>query len=228
MKQNSSITLSEFRELLQLPVCVQTIWNALRDWGIVLKKVLRAAERHRPDVLQKRRWWNILMLPRPVDRLVFIDETGASTKMARLDGWGPRSERVVADIPHGHWKTTTFVGALRSTGMTAAISTASGVREASISTISVVPSATRYCLLSSFRSLVISISRRQIAGRSSALVESSNCRQQVTSERYSLGKSFQRAPARNTHRMPSRQGRGGIGGRPPADVRCGGREQVGD
>ena len=59
------------------------------------------------------------MLPRPVERLVFLDETGASTKTARLYGWGPRSERVAADVPHGHWKTTTFVGALRSTGMTA-------------------------------------------------------------------------------------------------------------
>ena len=59
------------------------------------------------------------MRPRSVDRLVFLDETGTSTKMARRYGWGPRSERVVADVPHGHWKTTTFVGALRSTGMTA-------------------------------------------------------------------------------------------------------------
>lgn len=53
------------------------------------------------------------------DRLVFIDETGASTKMARRYGWGPRSERVISDVPHGHWKTTTFVGALRTSGMTA-------------------------------------------------------------------------------------------------------------
>lgn len=53
------------------------------------------------------------------DRLVFIDETGANTKMARRYGWGPRSERVISDVPHGHWKTTTFVGALRTSGMTA-------------------------------------------------------------------------------------------------------------
>lgn len=59
------------------------------------------------------------MLPRPVDCLVVLDETGASTKMVRRYGWGPRSERVVANAPHGHWKTTTFVGALRRTGMTA-------------------------------------------------------------------------------------------------------------
>jgi transposase len=53
------------------------------------------------------------------DRLVFIDETGASTKMARRGGRSRRGARCVAAIPHGHWKTTTFVGALRTTGMTA-------------------------------------------------------------------------------------------------------------
>jgi transposase len=54
-----------------------------------------------------------------IDRLVFIDETGASTKMARLYGRSLRGKRCVAPIPHGHWQTTTFVGALRATGMTA-------------------------------------------------------------------------------------------------------------
>ena len=50
---------------------------------------------------------------------MFIDETGASTKMARLYGRAPRGKRLRAGVPHGHWKTTTFVGALRLTGMTA-------------------------------------------------------------------------------------------------------------
>jgi len=40
-------------------------------------------------------------------RLIFIDETAARTKMARLYGRAPRGERCAA-IPHGHWKTTTF------------------------------------------------------------------------------------------------------------------------
>jgi transposase len=53
------------------------------------------------------------------DRYVFLDEMGANTKMTRLYGWGPKSERVVAAVPHGHWKTTTFLGALRTTGLTA-------------------------------------------------------------------------------------------------------------
>ena len=50
---------------------------------------------------------------------MFIDETGASTKMARRCGRAPRGARCRAPIPHGHWKTTTFVGALRLEGMTA-------------------------------------------------------------------------------------------------------------
>lgn len=50
---------------------------------------------------------------------MFIDETGASTKMARRHGRAPRGQRLKSSVPHGHWKTTTFVGALRLTGMTA-------------------------------------------------------------------------------------------------------------
>jgi len=53
------------------------------------------------------------------ERLVFIDETGASTKMARLYGRAPRGQRCRAPVPHGHWKTTTFTGALRLGALTA-------------------------------------------------------------------------------------------------------------
>ena len=51
-------------------------------------------------------------------RLIFIDETAANTKMVRLSGRCPRGERLVDRIPHGHWKTITFVAALRRNGMT--------------------------------------------------------------------------------------------------------------
>jgi transposase len=50
---------------------------------------------------------------------VFIDETWASTKMARTHGRAPRGERLRSPVPHGHWKTTTFVAALRNSGMIA-------------------------------------------------------------------------------------------------------------
>ena len=53
------------------------------------------------------------------ERLVFIDETGASTKMARRYGRAPRGERCRAAVPHGHWKTITFVPGLRLDGLTA-------------------------------------------------------------------------------------------------------------
>lgn len=46
-------------------------------------------------------------------RLVFIDETWAKTNMARRYGWGRRGARLVAKVPHGHWRTMTFVAALR-------------------------------------------------------------------------------------------------------------------
>ena len=52
-------------------------------------------------------------------KLVFIDETGASTKMTRAYGRSPRGERCVAAIPFGHWKTTTFTAGLRLNGMVA-------------------------------------------------------------------------------------------------------------
>ena len=46
-------------------------------------------------------------------KLIFIDETGASTKMARLRGRAKCGQRCRAAIPYGHWKTTTFTAGLR-------------------------------------------------------------------------------------------------------------------
>ena len=53
------------------------------------------------------------------ERFVFLNETGAATNMIRRYGWGPRGERLVDATPHGHWRTTTFVAGLRSTGLVA-------------------------------------------------------------------------------------------------------------
>ena len=44
---------------------------------------------------------------------MFIDETWTKTNMAPLRGWAPRGERLKAAAPHGHWKTMTFLAALR-------------------------------------------------------------------------------------------------------------------
>jgi transposase len=50
---------------------------------------------------------------------VFIDETWATTNMTRRYGRAPRGQRLIAPVPHGHWKTSTFVAGLRTTGLTA-------------------------------------------------------------------------------------------------------------
>jgi transposase len=52
-------------------------------------------------------------------RLVFLDETWVKTNMVRPRGRAPRGQRLVSYTPHGHWKTTTFLAALRLTGVTA-------------------------------------------------------------------------------------------------------------
>src|ERR1700739_32693 len=83
------------------------------------KKSVRAAEQDRPDVAAARTAWADKQPELDPDRLVFIDETGTSTNMARLRGRAPRGERLVGKIPHGHWKTTTFVAGLRSTALIA-------------------------------------------------------------------------------------------------------------
>jgi transposase len=52
-------------------------------------------------------------------RFVFLDETGTATNMTRRYGRCPSDQRLVAAVPHGHWRTTTFVAGLRQTGIVA-------------------------------------------------------------------------------------------------------------
>jgi transposase len=81
------------------------------------KKSQRAAEQDRLDIAEARQQWRAQQGEWRVQNLVFVDETGASTKMTRLYGRCPRGERLVASVPWGHWKTTTFIGALRQEGL---------------------------------------------------------------------------------------------------------------
>ncbi len=83
------------------------------------KKSAHADEQSRPDILSRRQSWFEGQLDLDPARLVFLDETGATTKMARRHGRALRGQRLRASVPHGHWKTTTFIGGLRLTGMTA-------------------------------------------------------------------------------------------------------------
>jgi transposase len=83
------------------------------------KKTAHATEQDRPDVLIRREAWFEGQLDLDPDRLVFIDETWASTNMARRHGRCRRGERLRVGVPHGHWKTTAFVGALTMRGFIA-------------------------------------------------------------------------------------------------------------
>ncbi len=101
------------------------------------KKSAHAAEQDRPDILKRREAWFEGQLDLDPARLVFIDETWASTNMpsaghpiplrgwgplagsARLRGRAPKGQRLRAGVPHGHWKTTTFVAGLRLSGIVA-------------------------------------------------------------------------------------------------------------
>jgi putative transposase len=78
-----------------------------------------AGERDRPDIVRRRAQWAKYQNLIDPKRLVFIDETWTKTNMAPLRGWGPYGSRIKAKVPHGHWKTTTFVAALRHDGIKA-------------------------------------------------------------------------------------------------------------
>ena len=83
------------------------------------KKTLHAAEQDRPDVAAARAELKVEQSRLDASRLVFIDETAVTTKMVRHRGRSPRGERLVASVPHGHWKTLTLIAALRINGLTA-------------------------------------------------------------------------------------------------------------
>jgi transposase len=87
--------------------------------GSALKKTLHAAEQDRSDVAAARQEWSEKQPTLEISRLVFIDETWASTSMTRLRGRSKVGQRLIGKTPHGHWKTTTFVAALRCDGVTA-------------------------------------------------------------------------------------------------------------
>src|SRR5690606_15391556 len=95
------------------------VWLFLRREGLSFKKTLFALEQARKDIARRRersKSWQPYLDPK---RLVFIDETWIKTNMAPIRGWGPRGKRLRGFAPHGHWRTMTFLGALRCDGLIA-------------------------------------------------------------------------------------------------------------
>lgn len=83
------------------------------------KKTLVAAEQDRDDVVQARRQWREDQLRIDPDKVVFLDETWAKTNMTRTYGRCPIGTRLIQKTPQCRWSTTTFLGAIRSTGFIA-------------------------------------------------------------------------------------------------------------
>ena len=107
--ENCDITIDELRVLLAaegIEAKRSTLGDFLPAQGLSRqKKTAHAAEQERPDVAAARATWRNEQPGLIAERLVFLDETWARTNMARRYGRAPRGERVVAAIPHGHWKT---------------------------------------------------------------------------------------------------------------------------
>ena len=70
---------------------------------------------------EARRQWAAAQLAMDPDRVVFLDETWAKTNMTRTYGRSPRGARLGAKVPCSRWETTTFLGAMRSTGFVAPV-----------------------------------------------------------------------------------------------------------
>jgi transposase/transposase-like protein len=83
----------------------------------IQKKTAHAKEQERADVLKQRREWFASQLDLDPEKLVFVDETGASTNLARKSGRCRRGRRLHVPVPHGHYKTVTLVAGLRLRGL---------------------------------------------------------------------------------------------------------------
>lgn len=111
--------LREIRKGCSLAVSLTALSNALRRLGFTRKKkVTHAAEQDRPEVQAKRRTWRRKERKMDVKKLVFVDETGVSTRLQRTSGRAPRGVRVIGAVPENHSHSSTLAGAVRWNGRT--------------------------------------------------------------------------------------------------------------
>ncbi|MGH8515745.1 MAG: IS630 family transposase, partial [Gammaproteobacteria bacterium] len=96
-----------------LKVDYRSVWTFVHEQDQSFKKTALASEQDRPDVARRRAQWHRYQTRVDARALVFLDETWTKTNMAPLRGWSPRGTRLKAKVPHGRWKTMTFLAALR-------------------------------------------------------------------------------------------------------------------
>lgn len=121
VQQHPEATLAELRKRLGVPCSLMAIFRALRRLRISRKKAtVHATERDAPRVQEQRAAFCERMAGVAPERLVFVDETGATTAMNREYGRGPKGERVVIATP-GAWQNVTLIAGLRGTGVVATL-----------------------------------------------------------------------------------------------------------
>ena len=120
VEQTPDATLDELRKQLRFPVSISTVFRTLNEMKLSLKKKsINASEQERPDVKSKREDWEHCLPGLDLDRLVFLDECGINTLMARLHGRCPQGKRLVDSSPAACWQTTTLLSAVRLDGVIA-------------------------------------------------------------------------------------------------------------
>ena len=123
VEREPGLSLAEMCERLRKQdgsIKIGALWHQLNKWSLTFKKTLHASEQERADVQEARRAWRQALPTMEVEKLVFIDETWTSTNLTRRYGRAAKGRRCIDAAPHGHWQTTTFVGALRCRRLTAA------------------------------------------------------------------------------------------------------------
>ena len=114
--KHPDMTLEELKEALGeagIGVSKSAIDRYVKYLGISRKKTLHADEQQRSDIAAAREEWRKGQKDLDVRKRVFLDETWASTNMARVYGRCSKGKRLKFSVPQGHWRTTTFIGALR-------------------------------------------------------------------------------------------------------------------
>ena len=121
IREQPDATLEELQQRLGVPCSTMAICRALAKLKLPLKKkVLHAQEQERPDVQEQRAEFRAEAAGLDPNRLIYVDESAATTAMTRTRGRAPVGQRVVGTVP-GHWETITLTCGLRLSGVTAAM-----------------------------------------------------------------------------------------------------------
>lgn len=119
VQEQPDATLAELRQRLGRACSLTALWRTLRQLRLTRKKkTLRADQQNTPAVQAKRATFQKKVARLDPHRLIFIDETGATTAMTRTHGRAARGERVYGAVP-GQWQALTLVSGMRLSGVVA-------------------------------------------------------------------------------------------------------------